>query len=184
VRGQDLIEIQTGSFGAMGTKLDRLLPSHKVTVVYPIATTVTLSRQGMTDRRSPKHGALHDVFEELVSLPTMLDHPNFSLEVVLVCERRSKVRDPALRRGRGGWRTVDRRLESVEDIVRFDNAGDLDNFLPDNLPEVFTTAHMAAGSPYGRDVAQKVAYCLKRLDRIEVVGRDVAGFHYRRSCAR
>jgi len=180
VRGEDLIEIQTGSFGAMGTKLDKLLPSHRITVVYPIPTAVTLIRPGMTDRRSPKRGALHDVFDELVSLPTMLDHPNFSLEVALVREQRLKVHDPALRRRRGGWRTVDRRLELVEEIVRFEQPSDLDRFLPDDLPDIFTTSHLSARSPYNRDVARKVAYCLRNLGRIEVVGRDATGYLYRR----
>jgi len=181
VRGEDLIEIQTGSFGSMGTKLDKLLADHRITVVYPVSTVVTLIRPGMADRRSPKHGALHDVFNELVSLPTMLDHPNFSLEVVLVREQRVKVHDPSLRRRRGGWRTVDRRLESVEDVVRFDHPRDLDGFLPDELPDIFTTSDIAAGSPYDRGLAQKVAYCLRGLGRIEVVGRDATGYQYRRS---
>jgi len=181
VRGEDLIEIQTGSFGSMGTKLDELLADHRIMVVYPVSTVVTLIRPGMADRRSPKRGALHDVFNELVSLPTMLDHPNFSLEVVLVREERVKVHDPALRRKRGGWRTVDRRLESVEGVVRFDQPGDLDSFLPDELPDIFTTAHIAAASPFDRSLAQKVAYCLRGLGRIEAVGRDAAGYQYRRS---
>ena len=181
VRGENLIEIQTGSFGAMGTKLDKLLPSHRIKVVYPISTVVTLIRPGMADRRSPKRGALHDMFNELVSLPTMLDHPNFSLDVVLVREQRVKVHDPTLRRRRGGWRTVDRRLESVEGIVTFEQPGDLDVFLPDDLPDIFTTSHVAAGATYNRTVAQRVAYCLRCLGRIEVVGRDAAGYRYRRS---
>lgn len=179
-RGEDLIEIQTSSFGAMEAKLDKLLANHRILLVYPIAATVTLVRPDLANRRSPKRGYLHDLFDELVSIPTMLDHPNFSLEVVLVKEQRIRVHDPRVRRRRGGWRTVDRRLESIESTHRFDQPGDLDCFLAEGLPEVFTTAHMAQTAPYNRATAQKIAYCLRALHRLDVVDRDSAGYHYRR----
>ena len=179
--GEDIVEIQTSSFGAMGTKLDKLLVNHRILLVYPIASTVTLVRPGMANRRSPKRGYLYDLFDELVSIPTMLDHPNLALEVVLLNERRLKVHDPLIRRRRGGWRTVDRCLDSIESTHRFDESRDLDCFLADGLPDVFTTADMARTGTYNRATAQKIAYCLRALDRLDVVDRDSAGYHYRRA---
>lgn len=176
--GEGIVEIQTGSFGALGSKLDRLLPEHKVLVVHPIARRITLARKGMADRRSPKRGQLHDLFDELVSIPTMIDHPNFALEVVMVDERRVKVHDPQMRRRRGGWRTVDRQLLEVVTTHRFESADDLMAFLPRDLPEVFTTADMCADQPFARATAQKIAYCLKALDKIAVVDRTRAGYRY------
>ncbi|MBT5138568.1 MAG: hypothetical protein HOM37_05890, partial [Acidimicrobiaceae bacterium] len=81
VRDGSLIEIQTGSFGAMGKKLDHLLPSNQIVVVYPIAVETYLQKPGVTPRKSPKHGSVYDLFAELVSIPTLVDHPNLSLEV-------------------------------------------------------------------------------------------------------
>ncbi len=176
--GEGIVEIQTGSFGAMGSKLDRLLPDHQVLVVHPIARRITLARKGMADRRSPKRGRLHDLFDELVSIPTLIDHPNFSLEVVMVDERRVKVHDPSLRRRRGGWRTVDRQLLDVVATHRFESADDLMAFLPDDLPETFTTADICAEQPFGRPTAQKIAYCLRALDKIAVVDRGRTGYRY------
>ena len=102
-----LVEIQTGSFGAMGTKLDHLLGEHRLLLVHPIAVRTRLERKSSA-RLSPKRGSIYSLFDELVSIPTLLDHPNLSLEVVLFEERRVQVHDAALRRRRGGYRRVDR----------------------------------------------------------------------------
>lgn len=178
-RADELVEIQTGSFAALGPKLDALLGSHRMTVVHPIASTIVLERPGMADRRSPRRGHLHHVLDELVSVPTLLDHPHFSLEVVMVEERRLKVHDPTLRRRRGGWRTVDRRLEAIVACHRFDLPTDLLAFVPAGLPPEFGTADLAAAATYGRDTAQKLAYCLRSLGLLVVVGRGRDGYRYR-----
>ena len=57
---------------------------HRMLVVHPIAVETYLERPGAKPRKSPKRGSIYSVFEELVSMPTLLDHPNLSLEVVLV----------------------------------------------------------------------------------------------------
>jgi hypothetical protein len=163
----------------MGTKLDRLLPDHQILVVHPIAASITLVRPGMDDRRSPKRGHVHDVLDELVSIPSLLDHPNFTLEVVMVEERRLKVHDASLRRRRGGWRTVDRQLVDVVSTHRFDSPADIAELLPSPLPDVFTTADIARASRFSKDVAQKLAYCLRACEIIEVTDRTKAGYHYR-----
>ena len=35
----ELVEVQTGSFGALGSKLDALLDEHRIRIVHPIAGT-------------------------------------------------------------------------------------------------------------------------------------------------
>ncbi len=94
-----LVEIQTGSFGAMGKKLDHLLGEHKLLLVHPIAIRTRLERK-TSARLSPKRGSIYSLFDELVSIPTLLDHPNLSLEIVLFNENRKQVHDPSLRRQR------------------------------------------------------------------------------------
>ena len=51
--------------------------------------------------------------------------------------------------------------------------------MPDDLPTTFTTADIASAGGFGRDVAQKLAYCLRALDRIELIDRTKAGYRYR-----
>ncbi|MGH1506186.1 MAG: hypothetical protein ACRBI6_21730 [Acidimicrobiales bacterium] len=176
-----LIEIQTGSFAAMGTKLDRLLDDHRIHLVHPIALRTTLERPGGYRRRSPRRQSLHSVFEELVSVPTLLDHPGLTLEVVLVEATKTQIADPRARRGRGGWRTVDRRLDTVVERHRFDTLDDVAALLPDELPSPFTTADVAERAPMPRDLAQKACYCLRATGHLVETGRTRAGVTYERA---
>lgn len=175
IRRRDLlIEIQTGSFGAMGRKLDRLLDSYRMLLVYPIAVERTLQRPGRRPRRSPKRGSIFDLFRELVSVPTLLDHPNLALEVALVAVTDVQELDPRRRR----YRTRDRELREVLEVRRFGGRADLAALLPAGLPDAFTTADLAAGTGVTRAVAQQMAFCFRALDLITEVGRDRAGVRY------
>lgn len=173
-----LVEIQTGSFGAMGNKLDHLLGEHQLLLVHPIAVRTRLDRP-KSSRRSPKRGSIYSIFDELVSIPTLLDHPNLSLEVVLFDERRVQVHDPSLRRRRGGYRTVDRQIEEIVDQQRFDSVTDLRRLLPSTLPDVFTTADIADQAGCSRDAAQKLAFCFQATHLIDRIDRTRAGYCYR-----
>ncbi|MGH1492831.1 MAG: hypothetical protein ACRBK7_26125 [Acidimicrobiales bacterium] len=178
-RGDLLIEVQTGSFGAMGRKLDRLLNSYCIQLVHPVAIATYLHKPKSKPRRSPIKGSLYSVLDELVSIPTLLDHPNLTLDVMLVTVDKFQKHDPKARRGRGGWRTMDKKLRSIESSHRFSTTGDLVGLMPDGLPERFTTADIATEGKITRDAAQKLAYCLRALDRIEVLERSKAGYVYR-----
>ena len=180
-RGSSLIEIQTGSFAAVGRKLDRLLDDHQILLVYPVAAGTWLERPGVKRRKSPKRGSVYSVFDELVSVPTLLDHPGLSLEVVLVHVTKHQIHDPRARRGRGGYRTVDRVLDEVVEVHRFDSVADLCGLLPDNLPPDFTTADLAEQAGISRDAAQKMAYCFRPLGVFEATGRTRAGVTHRLS---
>lgn len=177
--GQLLIEIQTGSFGAMGRKLDHLLPDHRILLVHPVAVASYLVRGDAKPRRSPKRGSVYDVFGQLVSIPTLLDHPNLTLDIVLVNVDKVQEHDPKARRGRGGYRTVDRRLRKVVETHRFETPRDLLTLMPEGLPEIFTTADLARLGTFSRPVAQQMAYCFRALGFFEELDRTRAGYRYR-----
>ncbi len=176
-RGSEIIEIQTSSFGAMARKLDVLLDAHTVRIVHPIAIETYLHRDKRKPRRSPKKGTVYSLLDELVSLPTMLDHPNLTVDAVLVSVDKIQRFDDRARRGRGGWVTVDRRLREIHEWQRFKTTGDLLALLPLGLPSHFTTADIApeVGS---RTAAQRLVYCLRQLGSIEVVDRTRSGVVY------
>ncbi|NNF68160.1 MAG: hypothetical protein HKN01_00180 [Acidimicrobiia bacterium] len=172
-----LVEIQTGSFGAMGNKLDHLLPEHQILLVYPIAVETYLEREGAKTRKSPKRGSILSLFDELVSIPTLLDHPNLTLDVVLVSV--TKVQDPNDRTRRGrGYRTIDRVLREVHETRTFATAADLLALLPDGLPDRFTTANIAELGGMSRDYARRMAYCFNALDFFIEHERTKAGVIY------
>jgi hypothetical protein len=184
-RGDTLIEIQTRNFSAPRRKLARLLDDYAVRLVHPVAQEkyiVRLARNGQTlgRRKSPKRGQAVALFEELVSIAELAAHPRFSLEIVLT--REEEIR----REGRGGswrrrgWKVVDRRLLDVLGRVEFNAPSDYAAFLPAALPEAFTTRDLAEQSGHPLYLAQKMAYCLRRMGALEVVGKRRNAPVYRR----
>ena len=175
VRDDLLIEIQTRNFASIRSKLDKLARVHQVRLIYPIVQEKWIVRLPASGgaairRRSPKRGRLEELFLELVSIPRLLSNPNFSLEVLIIrqeevrrCERKRKWR------GRG-WVIERRYLLQVLDRRVFGASTDWLWFLPAGL-ESFTTADIATGMNTGRDLAQKMAYCLREARMIELIGK-------------
>ncbi len=178
-----VIEIQTRGFSAMRRKFDRLLDTYPIRLVHPVPAEkwiVKLDDEGLqtSRKRSPKRGIAADVCAELVSFPSLLSHPNFTLAIALT--REDEVRRPDAKRGwrRGGYVIEERRLIEVVETVEVDSPQDLLGLLPAGLPSTFTTADLAESLGRSRHLAQEVAYCLRVSGAVEVVGRDKRGILY------
>ncbi|MEQ8859447.1 MAG: hypothetical protein RIC56_12440 [Pseudomonadales bacterium] len=182
-----IYEIQTSGFSSMRRKLEHVLEHHRVVLVHPIAHVRYIVKlpecpdQQATRRRSPKRGSLAQVVGELVSIPRLLDHPNFELEVVLTEEEEVRERSDEVSWRRKGWRTVQRRLCRVLEQHRFTSSGDLFGLLRSPLPHEFTTADLALALEEPRWLAQKLAYCLREAGRVEVCGKQGNALCYRRA---
>ncbi|MBN1810654.1 MAG: hypothetical protein JXA14_02340 [Anaerolineae bacterium] len=179
VRGDLLIEIQTGNFSSIKRKMRALVRDHPVRLVYPIAREkwiVRLARDGsggiLGRRKSPKRGALEYVFGELVSFPRLLVSPNFSLEVLLIQEEEIRRYDGKRGWRRHGWVIQERRLLDVVGWRLFETPNDLAVFIPSDLAEPWTTADLAAAIGQPRWLARKMAYCLRKMGVVEVVGKQ------------
>lgn len=178
VRDDLLIEIQTGSFASIRSKLTDLVDTYRVHLIYPIAREKWILKSsedgpdGGARRKSPRRGRLEDLFWELVSFPRLVMNPNFTLEVFLIQEEevRRFVGGRRLRRKRG-WRTEERRLLQVVERHRIEGAGCCLRLLPDDLPARFTTKDLATAAGIRRPLAQKMAYCLRKMSALEVVGK-------------
>jgi hypothetical protein len=177
VRGEQLIEIQTGSFAALRTKLAHFLPDRPVRVVLPLAVEKQLVQVDERDgrllrcRRSPKRQREVDLFGELVHLARHAASPGFSLELALVSVAEVRVHD-----GRGSWRrrgvsVVDRRLIDVRGVRAFHATLDYLALLPDALPEPFTVADLAAGTGAPQRLAGQMAYTLRHMGVLRAVGK-------------
>jgi hypothetical protein len=176
-RGQALIEIQTRNFAALKRKLLILIERHPVRLIHPIATEKFIVRLGTNKaepvrrRKSPRKGKLEDIFSELVSLPDLIAHPNFTLEVALTREEEIQKRGRGGSWRRKGWKIVDRVLLDVIDATVFESPADFRRFLPEGLPTPFTTTDLAHHGHYPRYLAQKMTYCLRRMGALGVVGK-------------
>jgi hypothetical protein len=185
VRDELLVEFQTGGFAPLRTKLDRLAQEHRVRLVAPVAVNrriVRLSNDGeiLSSRRSPRHGCLHDLFDRLVSIPALVAHPNFELEVLLTQQDELRMFRPGRAYRRRGWVVQGRSLVSVEQSVLIAGADDVARLLPE-LEATFDTAELAAASCIDRRLAQRMAYCLRALGVITPVGKRGSAVLYART---
>ena len=169
VRDDLLIEIQTRNFSSIKVKLNKLARSHQIRLIYPIVQEKWIVR-GATRRKSPKRGRLEDLFWELVSIPQLLSNPNFSLEVLMIRQEEVRRYDGKRKWRSRGWVIEGRQLLEVLDQRLFGHSADWLGFLPNGL-ESFTTSDLATGIATGRELAQKMAYCLREARMIELVGR-------------
>jgi hypothetical protein len=174
------MEIQTRNFAAIKSKLVKLIRKRQLRLIYPIAVEkwiVKLPQSGgaaATRRKSPKKGRLEDLFWEMVRIPHLMANANFSLEVLLVQEEEVRRYD-----GRGkrhwrkkGWITEERRLLEIVDRRVLKAPADMGAFLPDGLGETFTTKDMAAAMGIRHPLAQRMAYCLRKMQVIALIGKQ------------
>jgi hypothetical protein len=185
VRDDLLIEIQTRNFASINSKLRELTRSYEVRLVYPVVQEKWIVRSAADDggiaarRKSPKRGRLEDLFWELVSIPQLLSNPNFSLEVLMIREEEVRRYDGKRRKWRRrGWVIEGRRLLDVLDRRVFGNAADWLAFVPPGL-QSFTTKDLATIADTRRELAQKMAYCLRHGRMIELIGRQGRANLYR-----
>ena len=175
LRDDLLIEIQTRNLSAIKKKLTKLLLANRVRLVYPIAKikwilSESLHGEFVRKRRSPKRGSLFDLFGELVHVADLFNLKNFSFEVLLIEEEELRCND-----GKGSWRRrgvsiTDRKLLRVFSSIVFENKVDFLRFLPDDLAGPFTNKLLASKLGISVRVAQRITYCLRKMNVLVVYG--------------
>lgn len=177
IRRGKLIEIQQSSLSALRDKVRELVAAHAVVVVKPLFARKMIVRRDprtqaiLSQRCSPNHETVWDLFLDLVHFTSVFPHPRLTLEVLLVDVEEHRVDKPKRRWNRGAFRVVDRQLTSVGEKHVFRTADDLLRLLPATLPAEFTTAELATSTGLPRWWAQKVAYCLREIAAIETLGK-------------
>ena len=177
VQGDHLIEFQTKNFRALRRKLQKLLKSHKVKVVFPIARIKRILKRKSKKhkyskpRKSPKKGVFFDLFHELISISPLLNNPAFSLEVVFIEEFEKRIFDKNKTWRRNGWVIEERCLHKVLDSVLINNSQDLFDYVFEYPVKIeFTTKDIAEILKIRINLARKIVYCFKKMDLIEKIG--------------
>jgi hypothetical protein len=171
----ELVEVQTGGFGPLAGKLDALLDDYRMRIVYPVAAERRIVRvdehgEVLSTRRSPKRATAAAVFDRLVAFPTLLLHPNLTIEVLLL--REDHIRRPAPTTTRRRTRDPgERRLVDVIDRITLRTREDVLAALPALPREPFTTRELAAVLGCGTLLAQRTLYCLRAIGIVEPAGK-------------
>ncbi len=187
VSGGRLIEIQHGSLSAIRDKIRALVAGHQVLVVKPIVARKLLIKQSgpegrvLSRRLSPKRGKLLDIFDELIYFTRVFPHPRLTIEIVLV--EVEEWRYPGHGRRRR-WRrndqvVADQKLVTVGESLQLRQAADLMQLIPGKLPGEFHTGHLAELAGIRRHEAQRVAYCLRKMQAVEQIGKQGNALVYR-----
>jgi hypothetical protein len=185
VRGKLLVEIQTGSFAPLRRKLDLLTERHPVRLVAPVPLVrriIRLSDEGevLSARRSPRRGRAEDIFNLLVSIPSLLCRPRFEVELLLTHQEELRVYRHGRAFRRHGWVVAGRQLVSVERCLRIASPCDAADLLPAGLPELFDTAELAEAAAIERRLAQQMTYCLRAMGVLETAGKRGNALVHRR----
>lgn len=187
-----LIEIQCASLAAIRDKVrDLLRLGHSVTVVKPLVALrrVTTLRHPdeppVRSRRSPAKQKPAHIFLELVHFG-VFPSPRLQLDVVLTEQEELRLPPTARSSWKKRYHVQDRRLVSIHEQLSVQTAADLwQLLLPDaSLPDVFSTAQLAEASDIPRWLAQKAAWCFRRMEFLELAGKQGNSLLYRRPARR
>lgn len=176
--GGRLVEIQSAALAALRDKTRQLLADgHHVWIVKPLAARkflVTRDKAGaaiVSQRWSPTRESLFHLFLELVNFVTIFPHPRLTLEVLLTIQEEQRITRPPRRWKGKNYRVSDRLLTSIEERHELHTVQDLRGLLPATLPTSFTTEDLAKCAAIPRWLAQKVAYCLRKTEAVQLAGK-------------
>ncbi|TXT36431.1 MAG: hypothetical protein FD138_992 [Planctomycetota bacterium] len=185
-----LIEVQVASLAAIRAKTIQLLEQgFELTVVKPLTARKQIVRRDRRDgpevsrRWSPRRQKFADVFDELVNFLGAFPHPRLTLELLLITEEETRLTRTKRWSRQRNYRIEDRHLQSVEDRRVVRTAADLLRVLP---PEVlrlcarapFTTSDLAVAAEVNRSLAQKIAYCFRKLGVWKPIGKRQRAWLY------
>ncbi len=179
------IEIQTRTLAPLKPKLTALLDRYPVHVIHPIPKErfiIRIDADGVIQsrRKSPKKGTPYDVFAKLVSIPRLLLHPHFSLELLMIRDEQVWVDDQQGSWRRKKWSIHDTRLLDIMHTVTLTTAADYAALLPLTLPSAFDTHELAKAIRQPRATAQKMAYCLREMGILAIEGKRRSALLYQR----
>jgi len=179
-----LIEIQCASLSAIRDKIPRLLQSHQVILVKPLAARkriTTLHRQGgeiVSSRYSPVRQTLPYLFKELVHFGAF-PHPRLRLDVLLTEQEEIRVPPTARSSWKKKYSVAERSLVEIQQHIQLKTAADLWKALDIEVSGEFTTADLAENSGMPVWLAQKAAFCFRRMDFFTVCGKQGNAITYR-----
>jgi hypothetical protein len=171
----ELVEVQTGGFTGLSKKLDALLDEHRVRIVHPVAAERRIVRvddhgEVVSVRRSPKRATAVAVFDKLVAFPSLVTHPNLTIEVLLMREDHVRASRPFTSRRRtrdpGQRRPID-----VLDRVEIRGPSDVLKLLPPLPDEPFSTRELGALLGCNVLLAQRIVFCLRMINLVEPAGK-------------
>lgn len=180
-----LIEIQTRNFSSIRKKIENLILSDKVLLVYPIIEEkiiVKIDKSGHLEyeRKSPKKGKPIDVFNELIRIPSLVNEGNFSMMLMMIHVKEFRKDD-----GKGSWRRkgvslIDTELTCVEREINLKDKSDFMKLVYGHAGKStenasffkeFNSKTLAKKLGINASLSRKILYSLKHMGAISECGK-------------
>jgi hypothetical protein len=172
----EIIEVQTGSFGPLKTKIREFSSLGKIRIIHPIIMTKyieTYDEKGvfLRRRKSPRKGSEWDLFKALLYAPELARQNGLTIELALV-DVLEKRRDD----GKGSWRRkgisiTSKELGAWHGVIELRALRDYRRFIPFAENENFTTRDLAEKAHIPRHLATKTLWALTRLGLVRRTGK-------------
>ncbi len=184
----ELVEVQTGHLSQIKAKVLGLAErGYHVRVVYPVSATRELRRldpvtqELRSTRRSPKHGDIYSLFDELIRAPEFIAAPGVIVEVLMIRSVETKTRDGSGSWWRKGDRTIDKELVEVLASRMFQSHDDWLALILEGAPPPWSSSSLGEALGIGAERARKLLYCFARAGLIAEAGKAGRGKNYRRA---
>ncbi|MDO5131578.1 MAG: hypothetical protein Q4D81_01190 [Eubacteriales bacterium] len=185
-----ITEIQTARMDALRARLHCFLPQYPVRVVYPLPAQKWVVWVDPEDgslikrNRSPFRGSFYHAFRELYRLRPFLSDPRLSFELLLIDMEEYRLLDGWSRDKKRGSHRYERIPLRLVDRMLLTCPQDYMQFVPDGLPEPFTSADFSkkAGIRAARGQGSGVStilLLLTELGVLERVGKKGSAWLYR-----
>jgi hypothetical protein len=180
----EIIEVQTGSFGPLKEKAEKLTAGGRMRIIHPVIVTKfieTYSAGGVLirRRRSPRRGSPWDLFRSLLYAPELPLLGGLSIEIALIDALEKRIQDGKGSWRRGGTSITGRELAAWHDSIVLKKPGDYRRFIPPALHRPFTVKTLAEGAEISTDLARKTLYVLNKIGVVKRTGKAGRAFTYR-----
>ena len=175
----EIIEIQTRHFYTMRAKLDYFLQDYEVTIVYPIPHIKYLrwvdpeTGEIRPPRKCPKKGKIYNIIPELYRIKPYLSNEHLHFILIFLDIEEYRILDGWSKDKKKGSTKTDKIPTSLVEEWRIDTQEDFLRFLPEDLPETFTSKDVSALCKIPLQTASTllhILYDLKLIDRIGKTG--------------
>ena len=183
-----IYEIQTQQFKNLLGKIDYYIScKYKTIIVYPIAKNKYInwvepsSLEIVERRKTPHKGVIQDIFKELYWIISYLGNSLIELHIILLDVEEYKYLDGYGQNSKKRATKIDKVPTKVNEVVQIKSISDLNKFLPDTLPEKFTSKDFIKHSKCNKRWAGSGLKMLRENNIIKIVGKIGNSFVYSRS---
>lgn len=185
----DIYEVQTRNFNTLRNKLNYFLQNHNVTIIYPVAHTKWISWLDMDTgeltpkRKSPKTGTFYQIIPELYKIKMFVNNPKLHFIISLIDVEETRYLNGWSQDKKRGSSRMDGIPVEIYDEVRIDTFADYIIFLPDTLPEQFTSKDLGKAAKIPQDKAATLLNVLLETKIIHRIGKSGKSYLYQKTTA-